>query len=679
MKKVTEQFELEFDVKRQTTFTMDDIEIDSDLELNVTFIDKQCDLSKALTWLQFGPPEMGFDIETTGLDCHVNDIIMFQFGDEHRQFVIDTRVVDIKSILPYIFNDETVIIGQNLKFEYKFMRAKYGIVMENMKDTMIQEKLLYNGADIRYSLEALAKKYLNYDADKTIRMRFLEIGNKPFSKDEIIYGAFDIILPCKISAIQVKEIKEQKKDKLTKLEHEVLRALGDIEFKGLHFNQFKWQELYKKNLIEFNKARIPLDAFILDNNIEQYIQKQMNLFDSTPAVTIKWTSSKQVIGLLKTFKACPLEKSKTTKKLVYTVEAKVLKTSLQGMNKGQPQNVLKFINDYIRFKELEQSVTTFGIKFFKYVNPVTNRLHSNYKQIINTGRMSSASPNLQNIPSSKEFRECFDCSEDMCIINADFSGQENIVLANKSLDKDLLEFYAKGNSDMHSFIASKIYNLPYEDFIAAVEAKDNKQVLTPAQKDLLKKRGIAKAAGFAINYGGNGYTIAKNLGLSDAEGESVYNAYFKAFPGLRSYFDAVIADTLLKGYITINEVTNRSYFLKDWEEMKSLEKIPSKKSRYESLKSAIGRLALNYPVQGTAGDITKTAVARFRQWLIKNKLFDTVFITNVVHDEINVESPVAVADKVAKGLEKCMFEAGAIWCKTVELKAVAAIGGYWAH
>ncbi len=673
------QAEIEFDVKRQQTFSLDDVKVDTGIKLNATFIDKQKDLIKAIQWLQFAPKYIGFDIETTGLDCHGNKLIMFQLGDENRQFVIDTRVVNVQGLLPYMFNKENIIVGHNLKFEYKWIKAKYGICLEGMNDTMLQEQLLYNGSNFWYNLKAVSKRYLNYEADKTIRMRFLEIGDDPFSKDEIIYGAYDVILPCLINKMQLEKIKEQEKHKLVNMETEFTRALGDIEHKGLYFDPVKWEELYNDNMIKFKAAEKPLHDFIIDNNVRQFIQTQQDLFITDPIVTIKWTSSKQVIDLLKLYGACPQEKSKQTKKLAYTVEAKVLKTSLNGMNQNRDPHIKQFIKDYISYKELEQSVTTFGIGFFKYINPVTNRLHSDYRQIINTGRMSSSKPNLQNIPSDPRFRQCFTAPDGYKIVNADFSGQENIVLANQSLDESLLEFYRKGNSDMHSFIASKIYSLPYEDFIGAVEAKDNKMTLTTAQLDLLTKRGIAKAAGFAINYGGNGFTISKNLGLPPSEGDAVYDAYFAAFPGLRKYFDEVIADTLKKGYITINELSNRSYTLPLYDKMKSYEGIPDKKSQYMALRSAIGRLALNYPVQGTAGDITKTAVAKYRQWLIKEDLHDTVFITNVVHDEINVEAPEELAEKAADGLEKCMFQAGQIWCKTVELKAVAAIGDYWAH
>jgi DNA polymerase-1 len=370
--------------------------------------------------------------------------------------------------------------------------------------------------------------------------------------------------------------------------------------------------------------------------------------------------------------------------MTYTVEAKVLKTSLNTTNKDIKLAYKDLISLYLEMKEYEQRVTTFGKEFLKYVNPVTGRLHSNINQIVSTGRSSSRSPNLQNIPSDSRYRECFIAPPGHKIVNADFSGQENIVLVNKSLDKDLLSFYESGNSDMHSFIASKIYNKPYDDYIAAKDKKDSKQPLNDAEKLLLKERGISKAAGFAINYGGNGYTISTNLGVTLEVGEFVYDAYFKAFPGLREYFDKTIDKTMKLGYVPINDITGRRLNLSKFNKMKSLEQsLPTatraKHSEYYKLKAAISRLALNAPIQGTAGDITKNAAIRFRKWIYDNKYEESVFTTNIIHDEINVECPTSISELVATKLQLSMEAAGALWCKTVPLKADAQIKDFWTH
>lgn len=676
------QTELNFDVKRQKTFSLEDIEVDAGIELNITFIDKQEELADALHWLSFSPKKIGVDIETRGLDPHQDEMIMFQFGDEYRQFVIDTRKVDITQVINYILVEDTTVVGQNLKFEYKFIKHKFGKNLINVQDTMIQEVCLYNGLQLKNDLKSLAKRYLNYEADKTIRMRFLEIGDAPFSKDEIIYGAYDVVLPLKIAKEQDKQIKEDNLETTVTLEHEYLKVLGDMEYKGLYFDKDKWLALYHKNLPLFEEKIKALNNFILENNYENFIEDQIDMFRDREC-TIQWSSPTQVIKFFRYFDICPQAVSKTTKKLEYTVDAKAVKASLNTMNKDISKELKGFIKLYLDMKEYQVKTTTFGIDFFKYINPVTNRLHSNFRQIVSTGRSSSSAPNLQNIPSGADYRKCFTAPEGNKIINADYSGQETVVLANKALEPNMIKLINEGG-DMHSFVASHIYDTPYEKYLEVI-AKDKAGIaLDPSDYKVLAERKFAKAAGFAIAYGGTGYTISKNLGITEELGDIVYNGYFKAFPDIQQYFDAVIAKTLEKGYILINDVTKRRLNLINYDKMKHLEaRLPTlskaKRSTYFSLKSQISRLSLNVPIQGTAGDITKNAAVRFRNWIYENKYEDKVFITNVIHDEINVECKTEISNIAAKALENCMEKAGNLWCKTVPLKADAQIKDYWTH
>lgn len=120
-----------------------------------------------------------------------------------------------------------------------------------------------------------------------------------------------------------------------------------------------------------------------------------------------------------------------------------------------------------------------------------------------------------------------------------------------------------------SYIASKIYP----------ELKDLS--LSDIKKFHKDKRQIAKAAGFAINYGGTGFTIAKNLGISEEEGDFVYTSYFNAFPGLKNYFKRIQRDTLKKGFILIDPLTRRKNFF------------PRPKTKKE--RGSVERAALNFP------------------------------------------------------------------------------------
>ena len=592
-----------------------------------------------------------------GLEPHLTTICMVQIGNEEMQFIIDARVIDC-SILKEILEDNNIqIIGHNIKFEYKHILHNYGIRITNMYDTQIAEQITHLGPKyfkVKFSLAALVERYLNKTVDKSTRLEFTKIGDKKFTKRQIEYGAEDVLHPSLIWHLQAKDIKEKGVTACVRLENKFIAVLGDIELKGMHFNKDVWQKTYEKNLILFNAQKAKLDAFVAEYYSDsKFVSKQLDLFSTEVKIDIKWTSSKQVIGFFRYLRICPQEVSKTTKQLAYTVNANVIRAALNTINKDVEEHVKQFILDYLEFKEYEQAVTTFGKEFFKYINPVTGRLHSNYKQILNTGRISSSGPNLQNIPATEGHRSAFDCPDEFNIVNADYSGQEQIILANKSGDKDLLYFYKQNLGDMHSYIASKIF--PELSGKSLKEIKAN-------HKD---KRQIAKAAGFAINYGGNGYTISKNLGIAPSQGDAVYEAYFNAFPGLKNYFAKVQKQALKKGYVLIDPLTGR----KNWF-------FPPKTSKE---KSKIERTALNYPIQGEAGGITKYAPVLFRDWILANNYQDRVFITNIVHDEINVECEKTLAQTVSENLERCMKESGDVWCKTIPLSAEAVITTYWNH
>jgi DNA polymerase I-like protein with 3'-5' exonuclease and polymerase domains len=621
---------------------------------------------------------IGLDIETTrkyngkyeleGLDPYLSNIVMLQIGTVERQYVIDVRYIDISPLKSILEHSDIVKVGHNIKFEYKHLLG-HGIRLQNVYDSMVVEQIIYSGikfprAQVQvgdkiknydgFSLEDLLYRYQKKIINKETRLEFLNIKDRPFTSIQIEYGADDIVYPLLIREEQLVQVHKKDVSNTVSLEMLFLLVIADIEYKGMHFDQNVWKATYDINLPKFNRLREELDEFVLTKYpASQFINKQLDLFSDEIKCNIQWTSSKQVIDFFRWLGICPQAVSKETKKLSYTVNAQVLRASLNTFNKGIPEDLKNMVLTYLDFKEAEQSVTTFGIKFFKYVNPITNRLHSNYKQILNTGRISSSGPNLQNIPSDNSFRSAFTAPKGWKIVNADYSGQEQIILANKSNDKDLQYFYEQNLGDMHSYIASKIF-----PELSNVTLDDIKKY----HKD---KRQIAKAAGFAINYGGTGYTIADNLGIPEKQGDEVYNAYFKAFPNLKKYFNQVQNEALLRGYILIDPITGR----KNW--------FTSPRSEKEVNK--IKRNALNYPIQGEAGGITKLAPILFRQWILENELQDVVFITNLVHDEINVEVHESYAQLAAKNLEICMKKAADKWCKTIPLNADAVITDYWQH
>lgn len=606
---------------------------------------------------------ISLDIETTrkfggkykleGLDPYLSKIVMLQIGDKYKQFVIDYRCIDITSLLPILTNKNITIVGQNIKFEYKHILHNNKVRINNLYDTMIAEQILFNGMDLECSLDALNQRYLNIFVDKSTRLEFLTINDKPFTERQIIYGAQDILYPLLIRDKQL--LDAENKDVLNCFSLEMLftEVLGDIEYTGMHFDKTVWQSTYNKNLIEFKELEKKLDNYIFKYlPTSKFVNHQLDLFSIDKRTIISWTSSKQVVDLFNYLNICPQAISKSTKKLSYTVNAKVIRASLNTTNKGITDYKRELLLSYLKYKEKEQSCTTFGIKFFKHINPVTNRLHSNYKQIIHTGRVSSNMPNLQNIPAQEGFRSAFNCAEKYNIVNADYSGQETVILANVSKEPNIIKLIL-GGEDMHCFVVKALHP-------ELAHLSDNN--IKKYHKD---KRQIAKAAGFAIQFGGTGITISENLGISLKRGEEVYNAYFKAFPELKQYFNKVQQKSRRQGYILIDPITGRKFWYKKPKSSKDW--------------NVINRASLNYPVQGHASSITKLATILYRKWILDNNLQDFVKITNVVHDEVNIEVIEEYAELAAKHLEECMVKAGKKWCNKVPLKAEAVIGTFWNH
>jgi len=176
------------------------------------------------------------------------------------------------------------------------------------------------------------------------------------------------------------------------------------------------------------------------------------------------------------------------------------------------------------------------------------------------------------------------------------------------------------------------------------------------------KRYKAKVLNFSLNYGASAFSLRHTLGgISEKEAQKFIDTYYGVFNQLSTYFNKQFRLAKARGYILMDKVTMRRY----WFTMDNDEKLK--------------KLAKNYPIQGTSGSITKYASVLMRKWIIDNHLDNEVFITNIIHDEINVESEHPMSKLTATALEKCMSDAGKLWCTIVPLKASAVVSDHWMH
>jgi DNA polymerase-1 len=637
--------------------------------------------------------EIGVDTETKGFDPYTKELLSLQLGDDKIQYVIDATTVNI-SVYKELLETKTLIL-QNAKFDLRFLYHK-GIVPTKVYDTFLAERILTTGIDTaRRALDALVYKYCKQEIDKTIRGN---IHREGLSTRVIKYAADDVKYLHEIKRKQEKKIEELGLWKAVSLDNKYVRVLAYIEYCGVYLDPVKWKKKCEEDKVNVDLAREQLDKIVLDNpeTFGKFIDHQYDMFSEGFTTNINWNSEKQVVPVMQLLGVDTKVKDKKSGKMKDSIDKTVLKPQ---------KNKHLLISQYLKYKGYQKEVSTYGENWFGYINPVTRRIHTNYTQIMNTGRLSSGQkgnakrgvpqlPNMQNVPSEDRTRSCFVGQGKNTLIVSDYSGQEQIVLANKSLDPDILKFYREGMGDMHSFVASKIY--PELSGLPLSEIKANHS----------NKRQIAKGAGFAINYGGTGITIAQNLSMSMEKGEEVYKAYFKAFPGLDSYFKQQKKSALKLGYIQFNEVSYRKCFIPFFEEFQKLDyelngpdsvfwdvyRIEKKKNsahfinemkpkvrEYFMKKGDIERNSLNYPIQGTSADITKLAgIYMFRYLEEKNLLFK-VLMPNVVHDELHLECTEDIAPKMADKLRECMEKAGDVFCKTIKLKADPVITKKWTH
>lgn len=640
----------------------------------------------------------GVDTETTGLCPHQKQLLTAQIGNSIDQFCIDCKTIDIKLYKDFFEDITYTFIFHNAKFDLKFLYAKY-IIPKKIYDTFLVERLLFLGYPPNIAIFSLAKvclKYCNITMNKDIRKTILEGKLTPAI---IHYALKDVEYLIPIYDKQNNLLKQSYLEKAAEIENKFVRVLAYTEFCGIKLDSKKWLENAENNQEYLNPLLESLNDYVIENfHNSKFVNNfyQGDLFsneEAKPECLINWNSSTQVIELFDIIGIKLDTTNKKTKEFTKSVQSNVLESQ---------KAKFPLLIPYLDYKGLKKVISTYGENFISNINPITGRIHTQFNQLKNTGRLSSggskdkddptnSAPNLQNIPADDRFRSCFIADDNNILIDCDYTAQEDLVFTEKSQEIKLIEFYNDINKrDGHSFVAKMCFPEELKD----IEEKDIKRL----RPDL---RQNAKGCKFCFHYGGQPKTAAKNLNISEKIAQDVYDAYFKAFPGIAAYFDKVKRTTWENGYILISEITGHKYYLYGWDKWKEFEKEMKSKDFWErykiekekntnsvfvnnvkeyfKFKSSAERNSLNYPIQGTAAVITKVAGILFFNYLEKNNLLFKVLIANIVHDEYLIESPIDISEKIAHILQLSMEKAGSMFCKSVTLKAIPKISPHWVH
>lgn len=341
-------------------------------------------------------------------------------------------------------------------------------------------------------------------------------------------------------------------------------------------------------------------------------------------------SPKQLGSVL--FEKLKLSSAKKTK-TGYSTNAEVLESLMDK------HPIIPLITEYRALTKLQNTYVTGLLK----VVGEDGRVHSTFKQTeTRTGRISSAEPNIQNIPVrtplGREMRRFFTAKDGYLLVDADYSQIELRVLAHISGDEIMKKAFLDG-VDIHTVTASQVFNQPIE-------------WVTP---DLRSK---AKAVNFGIVYGIGAFSLSKDIGVSMTKASEYIRAYLSKYSGIAHYMDKTVAKARHDGYV--ETMFGRRRYIKELA------------AKNKNLQSFGERVAKNTPIQGTAADIIKIAMIRVYNKLRESKL-DAKLILQV-HDELIVEAKEDCADKVAALLKEEMENAVKL---TVPMTVDVNIGKTW--
>ena len=301
------------------------------------------------------------------------------------------------------------------------------------------------------------------------------------------------------------------------------------------------------------------------------------------------------------------------------------------------------VNEVLEYRQLTKLYSTYAVGLEKVIDE-NGRIHTDFKQALTaTGRLSSAEPNLQNIPVrtalGREIRGFFKASDPQrVLVDADYSQIELRLLAAIAGDEAMIEGFKSG-ADIHRSTAATVFGVPE----GAVTDEQRKN---------------AKAINFGIVYGIGAYSLSEDLKISVAEAQSYIKSYLASYPAVAAYLDAVVKDAEEKGY-TETLLGRRRY-------------IPELRVQNHNVKAFGKRVAMNAPIQGSAADIMKIAMVHTDKRLKKEGL--SADLVMQVHDELIVECDRVDAARVASILKEEMEGAASL---PVPLTVEVSVGETW--
>lgn len=601
-----------------------------------------------------------------------------------------------------------------------------------------------------FSLAATLYRYWGIILDKSYQTAF--VHGMPLTEGHIVYAADDITHLDTLAHIQLKFLKEEGLLNVLALENEAVLAFGDISWHGMKVDQAKWLSNLALADPEAEKYLLALNEWLVKEPKFHAYAIQHELIASDDTVMFNKNSPPQKTALaLRLFPelegaTLPMLKVYLKSKRSQLSEEKI--TMLEGMinqdwtqaymhlanyhrewliehgflrpkghinlNWGSTAQVLPLfqtiqprmqsleekvmnqfphpiVTDYQKFKSAKKLVSSYGQQFLdKYVD-MDGKVRTHFNQVLSTGRVSSAGPNMQQIPvlSDEEdpilanrYRNAFvPTDEEFTFVDSDYISQELALIAFISNDKLWLDAIALGQ-DLHSVCAEVVYGKKWKDtaeadcayykIIGGVQAK---------QKCKCKKhktlRYDVKAVNFGLAYGMSHYKLAGELKITVKEAEQLIEDYFAAFPAIGQTITNLGGFGVQRGYIMTLAPFNRKRWFPEWHKVRDHIPYHLKKIKYNGVLGAIERAAKNQPIQGSSADMMKYALVKIRRYINDNGLRHSHKLVMQVHDQATTEVLKSVAKEWVPIMDKLMCDAAKLIIPRGILKADTSQSNIW--
>ncbi len=585
-------------------------------------------------WLErlVDAPLFAFDTETTSLDAVSAELVgvsfsvrageaaYVPFGHDYADAPQQLSRQMVLRKLSALLEDATQRkVGQNLKYDHCVL-VGYDIELRGIAfDTMLESYVLDSVAN-RHDMDTLALKHLGH---KTIT--FEDIAGK--GKSQLTFNQIDIDEAAQYAAEDADITLRLHKALWPKLEAEpMLRDLfANIEIPLVPV------------LSRIERRGVKIDTNMLAQQSDELKDRIATLEIQTHAAAggpFNLASPKQIQEVLYERLKLPV---------------------LRKTPKGQPstaENVLQELAvDYdlpqliLEHRALSKLKSTYTDKLPEMINPKTGRVHTSYHQAVAaTGRLSSADPNLQNIPvrtaEGRRIREAFVAQPGDVILSADYSQIELRIMAHLSQDPGLLQAYDEG-ADIHRATAAEVFGLPPQD------VND-------------EQRRHAKAINFGLIYGMSAFGLARQLRIDRTAAQEYVNLYFARYPGVKRFMDETRARAHERGYV--ETVFGRRLYL------------PEINASNHARRQYAERTAINAPMQGTAADLIKMAMLVIDDWIREND--KALRMIMQVHDELVFEVPESELEQAGGEIARLM---GGVAQLTVPLEVDVGSGPNWAY